>query len=226
VYQTEVDGKHHELGTSGFLYRSNKLMYDHETESLWSTLKGEPVVGKLVDKGIKLTRRHVVTTTWEKWKRLHPDTTVLSIDTGHHRDYNEGAAYRSYYSTDRLMFQVPVADDRLANKAEVFALRNGQDQLAISIEFLKENRVHHDTLGEQNIVVVADEDGASRAYQCDGFTFKDFDGISTATDSDGKQWVVSEDDLSNGEKSLPRIASHRAFWFGWNSQFPETRLVK
>ena len=44
LYRSAVAGVHHELGTSGFLYRSNKLMYDHATRSLWSTLAGEPVV--------------------------------------------------------------------------------------------------------------------------------------------------------------------------------------
>ena len=28
LYKTDLDGEHHEVGTSGFLYRSNKLMYD------------------------------------------------------------------------------------------------------------------------------------------------------------------------------------------------------
>ena len=226
MYQTEFEGKHHELGTSGFLYRSNKLMYDHETESMWSTLKGEPVIGRLVDKGIKLNRRHVVTTTWGKWKRLHPETTVLSLYPVHRRDYGEGVAYNDYFSTDKLMFKVPNPDDRLLNKAEVLALRNGDEQVAISIDFLKSNPVHHEAIGKQKIIVLADSDGASRAYEAGGVTFKEFDGASTATDSEGNKWKVAEDKLASGDKSLLRVPSHRAFWFGWQSQFPETRLVK
>ena len=226
MYQTKFEGKHHELGTSGFLYRSNKLMYDHETESMWSTLKGEPVVGKLIDKGIKLKRRHVVTTTWGKWKSLHPDTTVLSLDTGHRRDYGEGVAYNSYFATDELMFQVPKTDDRLLNKAEVFALRNADEQVAISIDFLKKKPVHYESVGKQKIVILADSGGASRAYEAGDVAFKEFDGVTTATDSEGNKWKVAEDKVSFGDKSLIRVPSHRAFWFGWQSQFPETRLVK
>ena len=75
-------------------------MYDEETKSLWSTLKGEPVVGELVGKGIQLVPMHVVTTTWGQWRKLHPDTTVLSLDTGFDRDYDEGVAYREYFSDD------------------------------------------------------------------------------------------------------------------------------
>ena len=126
LYDVTVAGVQHELGTSGFLYRSNKLMYDHATKSLWSTLTGTPVVGTLVGKGIELQPLYVVTTTWKEWRQRHPGTQVLSLDTGHRRDYSEGAAYRDYFATDRLMFSVPARDDRLANKAEVLALRSTQ----------------------------------------------------------------------------------------------------
>lgn len=67
-YKTTFNGVKHNLGTSGFLYRSNKLMYDRETQSLWNTIKGEPVLGPLVDKGIALEHLSVVTTTWGDWK--------------------------------------------------------------------------------------------------------------------------------------------------------------
>ncbi|MEL7088786.1 MAG: DUF3179 domain-containing (seleno)protein, partial [Planctomycetota bacterium] len=64
LYETiDSSGNHHELGTSGFLYRSNKLMYDQATQSLWSTLEGKPVIGPLTGKGIQLDQYSVVTTT-------------------------------------------------------------------------------------------------------------------------------------------------------------------
>ena len=65
----------------------------------------------------------VVTTTWGEWRKRHPATTVLSLETGADRDYGEGVAYRDYFATDELMFTVPSRDDRLKNKAEVLALR-------------------------------------------------------------------------------------------------------
>ena len=117
LYNNEAGGKEHKLGTSGFLYRSNKLMFDEDTNSFWNTLLGEPVVGPLVGKGIALERLPVVTTTWGQWKKLHPETTVLSLKTGHSRDYSEGQAYREYFATDDLMFNVPKLDKRLKNKA-------------------------------------------------------------------------------------------------------------
>ena len=226
MYQTEVDGIHHELGTSGFLYRSNKLMYDHKTKSFWSTLKGEPEVGPLVGKGIKLDRRDLVTTTWGEWKERHPDTTVLSIKTGHRRNYGEGVAYKDYFATDKVMFTVPELDTRLLNKDEVLAFRNDDEQLAIAIKFLADKRVHHDKLGAQKIVVLADDDGTSRAYDVGDVSFASWNGNDQAVDSAGRKWTVLEDKLVSGEDELARMPSHSAFWFGWVSQFPQTRLVK
>jgi len=186
-------------------------MYDHETKSFWSTLQGKPVVGALVGKDISLKRRHVVTTTWGQWKKRHPDTTVLSLDTGHRRDYGEGVAYHDYFATDKLMFKVPGQDKRLLNKDSVVALRDDNSQLAISAKFLAKNPVYSDKLGDQDLVVLTNAAGANRVYDSRGT---------------GTQWMVNESELTAGTKSLSRLPSHRAFWFGWSSQFPDTRLVK
>ncbi len=227
LYDATVDGVHYELGTSGFLYRSNKLMYDHATKSLWSTLTGEPVVGPLVGKGIELETLYVVTTTWKEWKTRHPDTLVLSLDTGYERNYGEGVAYYEYFATDQLMFNVPKLDRRLANKAEVLALRYGNEPLAIAAGFLARHRVYHDRTGNTVFVVLTDASGANRVYEASDVKFASWDGNDTARDSQGNNWKVTEDRLTGPDgKVLKRLAAHRSFWFGWYSQFPQTRLVK
>lgn len=230
LYDATVDGVHHELGTSGFLYRSNKLMYDHATQSLWSTLTGTPVVGPLVGKGIELRSLPVVTSTWGEWKKRHPGTTVLSLDTGHQRDYDEGAAYSEYFSNDRLMFGVPKLDARLPNKAEVLALRvsgKAADQLAIAADFLLANRVYHGRIGTRDFVVFTDASGANRVYERANLRFASWDGDAGARDSTGKAWQLTEDKLTGpGGASLRRLPAHRAFWFGWYAAYPATRLVK
>ena len=228
-YKTRVDGTNYELGTSGFLYRSNKLMYDRATQSLWSTMRGEPVVGPLVDQGIKMEFTSIVTTNWGEWKRRHPDTQVLSLSTGHQRDYGEGVAYREYFATDQLMFNTPYSDARLDNKREVLGLRfpgAPNDQLAIDSEFLKQNPVHTEQIGLQDIVILTDASGSHRVYDPKGVTFIGYDGDRTLEDSDGTIWTLNEDQLSSDDgRQLPRLPAHRAFWFGWHSAFPETRLV-
>jgi hypothetical protein len=229
VYRTEFEGGHYELGTSGFLYRSNKLMYDQGTKSLWSTMTGQPVVGSLVGQGIQLERRSVVTTTWGEWRQRHPETTVLSLDTGFDRDYREGAAYAEYFATDELMFGVPFRDTRLKNKDEVLALRHDEfpdAQLAISATFLLEHPVHHDRVGEQDLVVLTDASGANRVYEANGQQFVEWDGEVTILDNQNGRWELSETELKgpSGEE-LGRLPAHRAFWFGWHAAYPDTRLV-
>src|SRR5260370_27699261 len=97
-------------------------MYGAATKSLWSTLSGPPVVGPLAGKGIVLKPLYLVTTTWGEWRRRHPATRVLSLDTGYARDYSEGAAYRDYCATQRLMFNLPRLHERLPHQPEVLAV--------------------------------------------------------------------------------------------------------
>ena len=228
-YKTQTEDASYTLGTSGFLYRSNKLMYDQATQSLWSTTRGEPVLGPLVDQGIALEYESVVTTTWGEWKKRHPDTTVLSLDTGHRRDYGEGVAYNDYFSTDRLMFHTPFQDDRLDNKREVLALRffaAPNQQLAIDTEFLKDNPIFNEQIGSQKFVVLTDDSGANRVYDPQDHNFVEYDGYNRAVDDQGIAWQVEEEWMQseNGDR-LERLPYHRAFWFGWRAAYPETRLI-
>ncbi|MEM7315610.1 MAG: DUF3179 domain-containing protein [Planctomycetota bacterium] len=230
VYDPNFDGKHYELGTSGFLYRSNKLMYDHATKSMWSTIEGKPVVGPLASKGIQLKPLHVVTSTWGEWRRRHPETTVLSLKTGHRRDYGEGVAYKRYFGTDELMFTVPKLDGRLKNKDEVFVVRNEQAKtpVAIAAQFLAKHPVYHDRVGEQSFVVITDSSGANRAYDSGEHKLERLGEQGDVVDSTGATWAITEDALvlNDGDARLSRLPAHRAFWFGWFSVHENTRLVK
>ncbi len=233
LYDAKFKGVHYELGTSGFLYRSNKLMYDHATRSLWSTLTGSPVLGELVGKGIVLEPLYVVTTTWAEWKRRHPHTTVLALHTGFLRNYDEGVAYQDYFATDRLMFAVPKTDTRLANKAEVLALKNNSEQLAIASAFLNKQPVFQTKLGDQRLLVLTDGTGANRVYQLgpDGSGGPEFvswdSNKSRALDKAGRVWQVTESHLQREPgQIIKRYPAHRAFWFGWVAAYPDTRLIK
>lgn len=236
-YESTAGGRLHRFGTSGLLYRSNKLMFDEGTMSLWSTLEGKPVVGPLVDSGIVLTPHAAVTTTWGEWRRQHPDTTVLSLETGHVRDYSEGAAYREYFSTDNLYFAVSNVDRRLKNKEEVLTFTvpgtdgtRGQ-AVAITAKFLERRPLYEFTSPGVRHLIVTSREGANRVYDAGG-TGTRFTGKPTADsviDADGRTWQITEEALVRQDQPdvrLPRVAAHRAFWFGWYAQFPDTVLIK
>ncbi|WP_299440666.1 DUF3179 domain-containing protein [uncultured Aquimarina sp.] len=231
LYKTEKDGIKYQLGTSGFLYRSNKLMYDQKTQSLWNTLWGKPVIGPLIGKGIELEYLSVVTTTWGAWKKLHPNTTVLSLQTGHDRDYGEGIAYQDYFATDKLMFSIPKKDKRLKNKQEILAIRlpsETDENIAISSKFLKKNSIYTGEINNKNFTVFTDKSGAHRTYFTLTTQFISYDKQSTATDQNGNIWTLYENRLENNttKEVLRRLPTHNAFWFGYKAAFPDTKLIK
>lgn len=233
-WERTVAGQTFTFGTSGLLYQSNKLMFDEETASLWSSMEGVPVVGPLVGRGLRLVPRPVVTTTWGEWRREHPETTVIGLDTGFERDYSEGAAYRDYFATDRLMFAVSRSDARLKNKDEVLALRvagaGGREQaVAVSVKRLKNEPVLHLEVAGRRLVVITSPAGANRVFESGDERFVAVERGGDVRDAAGRMWQVTEAALVSRDdpaRRLARVAAHRAFWFGWYAQFPDTMLVK
>jgi hypothetical protein len=236
-YASEVGGVRRTFGTSGLLYRSNKLLFDEETMSLWSTQEGRPVVGSLAGSGLELSAFPVVTTTWHEWRSAHPETTVLSLETGHERDYSEGAAYRDYFATDRIMFEVPRTDPRLKNKDEILGLLlrpagTGSDAprraMALSVDFLERHPLHRLSFAGRDLVVVTSRNGANRVYETGGTRFTRVLDVGAVEDAAGGRWRVTEDALvhETTREQRERVPARRAFWFGWYAQFPETELVK
>ena len=201
-------------------------MYDHQTHTLWSSLTGEPVLGPLVGKKIVLKVRPVVHTTWEKWRVRHSETTVLSPETGHKRDYQENRAYRAYLSSSRTMFPVAWRDKRLQAKDWVFGVRSCALRKAYPLKIFEKNGVVNDTFaGKKLVLVSASKDKTVRAFARQSHTFKKGDE-NTLIDATGQSWRITEDALisSISTERLERLPGHLAFWFAWYAFFPETKL--
>ena len=79
MYSRKINGQTHRFGVSGLLYKSNILMYDEQTESLWSQVMQRAVTGPL--SGTKMEKLSSVLTTWKKWQAHHPDTDALTPAT-------------------------------------------------------------------------------------------------------------------------------------------------
>ncbi len=92
-----------QFGVSGLLYNSDMLLYDRNSESLWSQLLGKAITGRL--KGAELPMLPLTHTTWSDWQADHPDTLVLSRETGYGRDYRT-SPYAGYEKNDRILFKV------------------------------------------------------------------------------------------------------------------------
>ena len=232
ILYSSVDEKGDRLvfGTSGLLYRSNKLMFDRATLSLWSNLTGEAVVGTHATQGSQLTMLPMTLTRWDTWRQRHPDTTVMVPDpaaaqrTGYR--YVEGAADQARAGVE---FPVWRQSDALERNARIYALRIGGETKAYPLDKLRGERLVNDTLGNIPIVLVADADsGAVRAYERGRYRFEA--PVSTPLRQlraeDGSTWWIGEDGLApDGHGSpLPRVPGHVAFWFGWYAFYPETTV--
>ena len=244
MYSAKIDGQPTTFGTSGFLYRSNKLMYDRKTNSLWSSLVGEPVIGDLAERDeiIKLDFFPVALTTWGEWVEENPDTKVLSLDNEFYPPYfyepetSERSIYYDYRVRADTMFPVWNRDHTLEAKDEVLGLSIGDTHRAYPVMKLRELRVVNDTLGDKNVVILSSEMSSdARVFERGDETFaiksgEDIEGIPTSlVDSNGETWTVGKTGLTkSGDQgaTLSRLPSFVAFWFGWYAFHPDTTLFE
>ncbi|MEM7724169.1 MAG: DUF3179 domain-containing protein [Pseudomonadota bacterium] len=199
------------FGSSGFLYRSNKLMFDRQTDSLWNQFKGEPISGPLVDSGITLAQRPVVITEWARWRDANPGTRVLSLDTGFVRNYGSGVVYQEYFASDDLMFPALVDEQENRQKDYVFGVRLAGGAKAWPLTAFDGARVINDQVGFHNLVLVGD--AATRTVRAYDRGELSFDQDLRA---DGAIWTLSEEALTAPDGRIaPRVAGHVSYWFAW-----------
>jgi hypothetical protein len=229
LYDGRLGGEVYRFGTSGMLYRSNKLMYDRLTRSLWEQYTGEPVWGPLVGKGLRLNVLPVVHTNWAEWLAMHPETKVLDINTGFSRDYGSGVAYADYWASTELMFPAPDLQGPLHPKDYVYAVRVGDEVVAFPIATLRERLFVQDEIEDTPVVVIVTADGSGgRAYAAGDATFTVADPKSgILVDEGGRTWRITEDALiADDGATLERLAGHNSFWFAVINHAPRWRLYE
>jgi hypothetical protein len=240
VYSAKIDGEPTTFGTSGLLYRSNKLMYDRKTNTLWSSLLGVPVIGELAQRDLKLDFFPVELTIWSEWLAEHPDTTVLSLSTGYYPqsfytpEVDPDSAYFDYRTAADTMFPIWDRDDRLDAREEVLGLTDGVDFKAYPVSTLRAMRVVNDRVGDEEVVIVASAGSSNaRVYQRQGQRFgllpgEMAQGLPAAViDGDGNRWTVTDDGLTDDSGVvLRRISANISFWFAWFAFHPETELFE
>ncbi len=119
VFDRRLQGRARKFGVSGLLYQSDLLMFDRGTESLWSQIGANAVTGALMGQRLELLRSK--TMTWKAWRKAHPETTVLSKQTGYDRDYGR-TPYEDYETSKMLYFPVK-SDTRRHPKMPTLGLR-------------------------------------------------------------------------------------------------------
>ena len=159
MYDRKVKDKELTFGVSGLLHESNVLFYDHQTESLWSQLKEEAVTGTLT--GTRLRALPSVTTTWKAWRTQHPDTLVLSTQTGFKRDYSR-LPYQDYAASPTPAFPVKRQDPRLSPKDKVLGLSLAGVHKAYPLAVLRGRKAPlEDRVGGKAIKIIYDPEADS-----------------------------------------------------------------
>ena len=218
LYKTgEVgDGNPTIFGSSGFLYRSNKLMYDQKTKSLWNQFTGRPVVGELTGSGIELEILPVAITSWSDWLEQHPETKVLSLKTGFDRDYAPGRPYGDYFASANLMFPALVDDRRLEPKDYVYAVRVDGLAKAWPLTDFEGGKVVNDRIGDLGVTLIGDAERRTvRAYLRDDVVVEATDDPNVVRAGDRVMRVKEVGLVAEDGATFERLPGHVAYWFAW-----------
>jgi hypothetical protein len=213
-----------EFGVSGRLINANLVMYDRTTEAWWPQILATAIPGPWNENPeIRSLREfRLIWTTWEQWREQHPETQVLSTDTGHAKNYSRDpyGSYNppsGYYETENMLFPGRVEDDRYHPKRVVMGARTADGAVAFLKDSLRENRVMTAELGETPVVAVYD-DRYDTAY-----VYRNPDEQAVSHEADGQ---IAIDGSTYVPDSLPlsRIHTFDAMWFAWIGYYPETTV--
>ena len=194
VFDPLVDGERVEFGTSGRLWQSNLLMYDRKTDSLWSQILGEAVVGEMTGQRLAIIPSDII--RFGEWRNQHPQGEVLSRDTGSFRLYGRDP-YGNYYTNDSaIFFPVSNQDNQLPAKDMVLGIVINGSAKAYSNEAIKAAGTFEDVFADKTII--ARWNGALKVAQL-------------------------FERLENGEEvRLEGVVP--SFWFSWIAVHPGTDL--
>lgn len=244
AYDRRLDGRVLDFGTSGQLFNSALVMYDRQTESLWSHFTGEAVVGHLT--GAELETFPMSTVGWATFRDANPDALVLSRETGFSRRYGSNP-YPGYDDVESSPFLFDgVVDDRLAAKDRVIGIADGDTSIAVHLDLLRDERIV-EVDGDDEELIVWHVDGSvsalDRANVADGRDVGSTGVFSPVLDGDrlefrsvargfedagtGSVWNILGEAVSGplaGER-LTQIEHVDTFWFAWAAFQPDTRLV-
>jgi hypothetical protein len=153
----DVAGQITEFGVSGMLYESNLVFYDRATDTLWDQVSAKGIVGPLTDTPLELVP--ITMTRWSRWKDAHPDTLVLSTDTGFDEDYSQDY-YAKYREEDRLFMPVSASSDAVHAKTVIYGFEVDGKSVAFTENFLEQHPQHEYRMSEGSFRISIAADGA------------------------------------------------------------------
>jgi len=226
VFERVIDGQDVEFGTSGKLYNSNLVMYDRLTDSYWSQALGKAITGELAGRNLKIIPFDVI--TWEDWKLVHPDTLVLTTDTGHIRSYGNDP-YGDYYTNSSIYFPVENDDSRMHPKEIILGFNEGDSYKAYKQQDVESFTVINDQIDNKPIMLVSLYPENARAFDRtldDKILDFDFQVDKIIDIQTKSEWSYEGIAISGPMKGaeLTRIPFNPGFWFEWVAFHPDTEV--
>jgi hypothetical protein len=245
AYDRRVGGQVLDFGTSGKLYKSALVMYDRQTESLWSHFEGLAIQGPLT--GTRLELVPVQLLSFGQWRETYPDGRVLSRDTGTDRPYGENPyAFYDTRDTPHLEFFDSAVDDRLPPLARVVGVMIGDEAVAFPYRELAGPHgagVAQETIGDQRVTVFWEAGVASALDEVDIAQGRDVGtsgvflpiadgrrlgfevaGGSIVDRETGSRWSVVGQAIGGPLEGarLEPVPHIDAFWFAWWAYHTDT----
>ncbi|MCH8891871.1 MAG: DUF3179 domain-containing protein [Chloroflexi bacterium] len=232
VYAREIDGKEHTFGVSGKLIMNALVMYDHQSDTLWSQFLSRGVKGPLANRALEIVP--AVQTTWEQWLNLHPDTLVLDKRGSYGSDTYEGY----YRGGSAGIIGESNKDRRLPKKELVMGMVVSGFAKAYPFSAISQQTVINDHFAGEEVVITFEptsESAAAFQRRLNGktLTFEPAQvraGVALMRDQEtGSLWQVLTGQAVEGPlfgERLERLPSHYSFWFAWSDFHPQTELYE
>ena len=233
AFDRRLEGAALTFGTAGLAFQSRTLLFDEQTLTLWDAFSGGRASGEgsglPLGADAELEPLPLVTTTWAAWTELHPNSTVLSLDTGHVRDYSAGAAIAEERSSEKPLFPA-IEGGELPQREPVAGLNIGDARRAYPVDDIEARRVVHDAIGGAPIVLLSRGPGlGTRAYEATDLVIDRLEVAGEdliAVDVAGERWFVNERALVSAldGREHARLPFWQGYWFAWLGAFGSTEV--
>lgn len=233
-YEGNVGGhSNNTYGTSGSLVNSNLVMYDRETDSFIPQILGVAINSTL--EGNELGTRPVYWADWKDARETYPNALVLSLSTGHRRDYftDPYGSYSNdvsgnYYKTGESMYDLLNDNDgTFPDKKIVTGVKFGEYRMALDPETVAmEGMLEFEIGGNPAVAFYDDNINTVRVFSAflndSKLEFNLVNGV--ITDNRNVEW--SSKGLSSNLEILEPLTHFDVMWFAWHAYYPDTEVIK
>lgn len=230
MFSRLIDGKEHTFGVSGKLWRNGLVMYDHQTETLWSGITGEALQGPLQGKRLAMLAA-LPKIRWQDWLSAYPNSDVLTAYGFQDFEVDSYADY--HFSGMTGLFPPQNTNADLSPKELVMGIQIDGQYRAYPLRLFKQTKILNDRFAGHDLVIYRDpESEASAVYRR-----KVDERILDFTT--GSTWTLIEDTTTQSKwnivtgravsgplqgKKLQRISHYNIYWFAWVDFYPQTSL--